>query len=100
MSSKLTANNSPELSEVVVNAILSSILEKSDDDSDKKFKVDIDNIKIEKKAGGSIRDTKLINGIVLDKEVVHGGMPKRIENAKIALLNCPLEIERQNLMQK
>ncbi|MDX1371896.1 MAG: thermosome subunit beta, partial [Nitrososphaeraceae archaeon] len=47
-----------------------------------------------KKAGSSIRDTKLINGIVLDKEVVHAGMPKRIENAKIALLNCPLEIEK------
>ena len=42
-------------------------------------KVDLDNIKVEKKAGGSIRDTKLIKGIVLDKEVVHAGMPKRIE---------------------
>jgi chaperonin GroEL (HSP60 family) len=68
-----------------------SIVEKS---ADEKFKIDIDNIKVEKKAGGSIRDTKLINGIVLDKEIVHGGMPKKIENAKIALLNCPLEIEK------
>ncbi|HEX2409513.1 MAG TPA: thermosome subunit beta [Nitrososphaeraceae archaeon] len=91
MASKLTANNSPELSDVIVDAIL-SILEKSVDD--KKFKIDTDNIKVEKKAGGSIRDTKLIKGIVLDKEIVHGGMPKRIENAKIALLNCPLEIEK------
>jgi chaperonin GroEL (HSP60 family) len=41
-----------------------------------------------------MRDATLIKGIVLDKEVVHGGMPKRIENAKIALLNCPLEIEK------
>ena len=90
MASKLTANNSPELSDVVINAILST-LEKYNDG---KFKVDIDNIKVEKKAGGSIRDTKLIKGIVLDKEVVHGGMPKRIENAKIALVNCPLEIEK------
>jgi thermosome len=92
MASKLTANNSPELSDLVVNAILST-LEKSDE-YDKKFKIDIDNIKVEKKAGGSMRDTTLIKGIVLDKEVVHGGMPKRIENAKIALLNCPLEIEK------
>jgi len=92
MSSKLTANNSPELSDVVINAVLST-LEKSDE-YDKKFKIDIDNIKVEKKSGGSIRDTKLIKGIVLDKEVVHGGMPKRIENAKIALLNCTLEIEK------
>ncbi|HEX7258026.1 MAG TPA: thermosome subunit beta [Nitrososphaeraceae archaeon] len=94
MSSKLTANNSPELSQLVVNAII-SILEKSNlNENIEKFKVDIDNIKVEKKAGGSIRDTKLINGIVLDKEIVHGGMPKRIENAKIVLLNCPLEIEK------
>src|SRR5215216_1776314 len=92
MSSKLTSNNSPELSDVVINAVLST-LEKSDE-YDKKFKIDIDNIKVEKKSGGSIRDTKLIKGIVLDKEVVHGGMPKRIENAKIALLNCTLEIEK------
>jgi thermosome len=94
MSSKLTANNSPELSQLVVNAII-SILEKSNlNENIEKFKVDIDNIKVEKKAGGSIRDTKLIEGIVLDKEIVHGGMPKRIENAKIVLLNCPLEIEK------
>jgi thermosome len=93
MASKLTANNSPELSDLVVNAILST-LEKSSDENNKKFKIDIDNIKVEKKAGGSMRDATLIKGIVLDKEVVHGGMPKRIENAKIALLNCPLEIEK------
>ena len=92
MSSKLTSTNSPELSNIVINAIL-SILEKSDA-YNKKFKVDVDNIKVEKKPGGSIGDTKLINGIVLDKEVVHGGMPKRVENAKIVLLNCPLEIEK------
>jgi archaeal chaperonin len=93
MSSKLLSMNSPELSNVVINAVL-SILEELDESNNKKFKVDIDNIKIEKKPGGSIKDTKLINGIVLDKEVVHGGMPKRIENAKIALINCPLEIEK------
>src|SRR5574338_1097157 len=74
---------------MVVDSVL-AVAEKSG----YKFKVDIDNIKVEKKAGGSIRDTKLIKGIVLDKEVVHGGMPKRIENAKIALVNCPLEIEK------
>jgi chaperonin GroEL (HSP60 family) len=49
---------------------------------------------VEKKAGGSLHDTKLIKGIVLDKEVVHGGMPKKVEKAKIALLNSALEIEK------
>ena len=61
---------------------------------DSKYKVDIEDVKVEKKAGGSLRDTKLIKGIVLDKEVVHGGMPKRVEKAKIALINSALEIEK------
>jgi len=94
MSSKLTANKSPELSQVIVNAIISILENSYPNENIEEFKVDIDNIKVEKKAGGSIRDTKLIHGIVLDKEVVHGGMPKRIENAKIVLLNSPLEIEK------
>ena len=59
--------------------------------------VDLDNIKVEKKAGRSIHDTKLIEGIVLDKEVVHTGMPKRIEKAKIALINSALEIEKTEM---
>ncbi len=49
---------------------------------------------MEKKPGGSIADTQIIHGIVLDKEVVHGGMPKRIHNAKIALISSPLEVEK------
>jgi len=55
---------------------------------------DIDNIQITKKVGESLFDTQLIKGIIIDKEVVHPGMPKRIENAKIALLDCPLEVEK------
>lgn len=89
LASKLVSTNSSELADVVVDSIL-AVAEKSGD----KYRVDIDNVKVEKKSGGSIRDTKLIQGIVLDKEVVHGAMPKRIENAKIALLNAPLEIEK------
>lgn len=58
------------------------------------YKIDIDDIKVEKKAGQSTTDTKLVKGVILDKEVVHSGMPKRIESAKIALLNCPLEVEK------
>ncbi|MCD6525289.1 MAG: TCP-1/cpn60 chaperonin family protein [Thermococcus sp.] len=57
------------------------------------YKVDLDNIKFEKKEGGSVRDTKLIRGVVIDKEVVHPGMPKRVENAKIALINEALEVK-------
>ncbi len=89
MQTKLVSKEADELAEIVVNAVLQVA-----DKLDSKYKVDIDDIKVEKKAGGSLRNTTLIQGIVLDKEVVHGGMPKRIEKAKIALLNCALEIEK------
>ncbi|RLE55688.1 MAG: thermosome subunit, partial [Candidatus Methanomethylicota archaeon] len=65
-----------------------------------KWHVDIDNIKVEKKEGGSLDDTQLVYGIVLDKEVVHPGMPKRVEKAKIALLNCPIEVEKTEISAK
>jgi archaeal chaperonin len=89
MQTKLVSKESNELSEIVVNAAL-----QVSEPNDTGYLVDIDDVKVEKKAGGSLRDTKLIKGIVLDKEVVHGGMPKRIEKAKIALVNSALEIEK------
>jgi thermosome len=90
MLTKLVADNSSELASLIVEAVL-QVAEKKDDGS---YRVDLDNIKVEKKPGGSTSDTRLIKGIVLDKEVVHAGMPKRVENAKIALINSPLEIEK------
>ncbi|MGH9923581.1 MAG: thermosome subunit beta, partial [Nitrososphaerales archaeon] len=92
MGSKLVSDDSPLLSKVVVDAVM-QVAEKSGD----AYKVDMDNIKVERKAGGSMSDTKLIKGIILDKEVVHGGMPKRVEKAKIALLNAALEIEKTEM---
>ncbi|MGC8997988.1 MAG: thermosome subunit beta [Candidatus Bathyarchaeia archaeon] len=89
MASKLVSEHREYLADLAVNAIL-QVAEKEDG----KHKVDVDDVKVEKKPGESVRDTMLINGIVLDKEVVHSGMPKRVENAKIALLDCPLEIEK------
>ena len=89
MSSKLVSTDSEKLADIIVDAIL-AVAEKRGEN----YKVDIDNIKVEKKGGKTINATELINGIILDKEIVHGGMPKRIENAKIALLNSPLEIEK------
>ncbi len=62
--------------------------------------VDIDNVKVEKKMGGGVEDTVLIDGIVIDKERVHPNMPKKVENAKIALLNCPIEIEKTEVDAK
>ena len=55
---------------------------------------DIDNVQIIKKEGKSLRDSELVRGIIVDKEIVHLGMPKRIENAKVALLDCPVEVEK------
>ncbi len=89
MASKLVAEYREYLAELAVEAIL-QVAERVDG----KYKVDIDDVKVEKKPGESLRDTKLIRGIVLDKEVVHPGMPKRLENAKIALLDTSLEIEK------
>jgi len=89
MASKLVADYKEYLADLAVKAVL-EVAEKDGD----KFKVDVDDIKVEKKPGESMRDTKLIQGIVLDKEVSHSGMPKRVEKAKIALLDCPLEIEK------
>ena len=59
-------------------------------------KVDTDNIRIEKKIGGVIADTYLIEGVVIDKEAVHSRMPKRVENAKMALFETALEIVKTN----
>ncbi len=89
MQTKLVSKDSDELSEVVVNAAL-----QVSEPNESAYIIDIDDVKVEKKTGGSLRDTKLIKGIVLDKEVVHGGMPKRVEKAKIALINSALEIEK------
>jgi len=92
MQSKLVSEDSAPLSKLVVDAIL-KIVEKDGD----KHSVDLDNLKVEKKAGGSIDDTSLINGIVLDKEIVHSGMPTKAEKAKIALVNTALEVEKTEM---
>jgi archaeal chaperonin len=89
MQTKLVVKEAEELAELVVDATL-AVAEKAD----KGYRVDIDNVKVEKKPGGSLKDTKLIQGIVLDKEVVHSGMPKVVEKAKIALVSAPFEIEK------
>ena len=92
MESKLISEDSDILSKIVVDAIL-----KITETKKEKSTVDLDNIKVEKKAGGSITDTALVKGIVLDKEIVHSGMPTKIQQAKIALINTALEIEKTEM---
>ena len=89
MASKLVAEHREYLAEMAVKAIL-AVTEKVGD----KYRADVDDVKVEKKTGESVQETKLIQGIILDKDVSHSGMPKRVEKAKIALLDCPLEIEK------
>jgi len=90
MASKMISNDSIVLAAIVVDALL-QVVEKTTEGT---YMVDLDNLKVEKKAGGSLKGTSLVRGIILDKEVVHSGMPKRIEKARIALVNSPLEIEK------
>ena len=89
MQTKLVRKDSDQLADIIVKAVL-AIAEKENE----KYNVDIDDIKVEKKAGGSIKDSVIIQGIVLDKEIVHGGMPRKITEAKIALINKALEISK------
>ena len=89
LASKILAEDKEAMAELAVNAIL-QVAEKTPDG----HKVDIDDVKVEKKPGESLTDTALIKGIVLDKEIVHPGMPKRVEDAKIALVDAPLEVEK------
>ncbi|MEM2540107.1 MAG: thermosome subunit beta [Candidatus Methanomethylicia archaeon] len=91
----VTAGAYEKLAELAVEAVL-QVAEKING----KWKVDIDNIKVEKKHGKSIDESVLVSGIVLDKEVVHEGMPKLVKNAKIALLECPIEIEKPEISAK
>ena len=92
MQSKLISEDSDIISKVVVDAVLGVASSKGE-----KYTVDLDNIKVEKKAGGSIQDTQIVKGVVLDKEIVHSAMPTKIEKAKIALLNTALEIEKTEM---
>jgi chaperonin GroEL (HSP60 family) len=83
------------LSDIAVEAV-TSVAEKSDG----VWTADIDNIQVEKKHGGAVADTKLIKGIILDKERVHPRMPRVLKNAKIALIDSALEIKKTEVEAK
>lgn len=92
MQSKLISEDSETISKIVVDAVLGVAAKKANS-----YTVDLDNIKVEKKAGGSIQDTQIVKGVILDKEIVHSAMPTKIQKAKIALLNTALEIEKTEM---
>lgn len=92
MQSKLISDDSDTLSGMVVESVL-KVASKGDEG----YTVDLDNVKVEKKAGGSLQNSKLVSGIVLDKEIVHSGMPTKVSEARIALLNAAMEIEKTEM---
>ncbi|NHK31927.1 MAG: thermosome subunit [Asgard group archaeon] len=89
MGSKVISGHSEYLANLVIDAALQVTVEEGD-----KRVCDIDNVKVEKKKGESIKETSLIQGIILDKSVVHSGMPKKIEGAKILLIDAPIEVTK------
>jgi thermosome len=92
MSSKAVGAAREHLAQIAIEAVMQITEQRGD-----KMLADIDNIQLVKKTGKSLLETQLIRGIIVDKEVVHPGMPKKKENAKIALLDSALEIEKTEM---
>ena len=92
MNSKASAGIADIFADMVVKAV-KQIAEKRGE----KYIADIDYVQVVKKQGGSVNDSLLVYGVIVDKEVVHPGMPKKVQDAKIALLDCPLEIEKTEI---
>jgi thermosome len=95
MISKSVSASRNLLADVAVKAV-SAVAEKKDG----KWLVDDDNIQIVKKQGGSTDDTQMISGIIVDKEAVHPAMPKKVEKAKIALVDSALEVKKTEIDAK
>ncbi|HTP56586.1 MAG TPA: thermosome subunit beta [Thermoplasmata archaeon] len=95
MSSKSVSFNSEMMADLAVKAIV-AVAEKKGN----AHLVDLDNVQVIKKQGGSMSDTTLIEGVIVDKEKVHSGMPTRVENPKIALLDAALEIKKTEIDAK
>jgi len=92
MGSKAVGGAKERFAEIAIDAV-KQIAEKRGD----KMIADIDNIQLVKKTGKSLLESRLISGMIVDKEVIHPGMPKKKENAKIALLDSALEIEKTEM---
>jgi len=89
MASKAVGAARAQLADIAVDAVKQIVEQRGE-----RRVADIGNVQIVKKEGKSLFDTQLVRGIIIDKEVVHPGMPKRAENARIALIDCPLEVEK------
>ncbi|MHC1574256.1 MAG: thermosome subunit alpha [Candidatus Methanogasteraceae archaeon] len=88
MTGKGIEGSKEKLAKLCVDAVRSVA-----EETDGKRVVDIENIKVEKKVGGGVEDSELVSGMIIDKERVHPNMPKKVENAKIALLSTAVELK-------
>ncbi|MBD3208946.1 TCP-1/cpn60 chaperonin family protein [Candidatus Woesearchaeota archaeon] len=95
MTGKGAENNKGVLAQLALRAVKQVTQER-----DGELAIDIDDIKLEKKVGGAVEETELIKGLVLDKERVHSTMPRRVEKAKIALIDSSLEIKNTEIDAK
>ncbi|MDM7934996.1 MAG: thermosome subunit beta, partial [Methanothrix sp.] len=92
MTGKGSGTAREELARLAVQAVKAVV--------DEDGSVDTDNITVEKKVGGGITDSQIVKGVVVDKERLHPNMPKKMVNARIALLNAPIEIEKTEVDAK
>ncbi len=92
MASKAVGPAKEHFADIAIDSVR-KVAEKRGD----KWVADIDNIQVIKKTGKSLLESQLVEGLVIDKEVVHSGMPKKVEKAKIALLDSALEIEKTEI---
>ncbi|MBI2077745.1 MAG: TCP-1/cpn60 chaperonin family protein [Euryarchaeota archaeon] len=95
LASKIASANSELLSRVAIDACRAVA-----DTRDGKTECDIDNIQVQKSVGGSVGDSRLIQGVLLDKERVHDAMPHRVKNAKIALADLAFEVKKTEVEAK
>jgi len=89
MNSKSIVGAKEHFAKIAVDAVLQIA-----EDNNGKVEADVDMIEIIKKQGKSLTETELVNGMVIDKEVVHAAMPRKVENAKIALVDSAIEVEK------
>ena len=95
MQTKLTAHDAEVLADLAVGAVLKVAEERGG-----RYRVNVDDVEVEKKPGGSITDSSMTEGVILDRGVSHGGMPKRIDKARVALVNTSFEIEKTEIDAK
>jgi thermosome len=92
----MTGKGSGTARDELANLAVQSVRSVVDEDGS----VDIDNITVEKKVGGGITDSQIVRGVVIDKDRLHPNMPKKVTDAKIALLNAAIEIEKTEVDAK